>query len=76
MISQVCLLTIILFSTEANSTRNCIEDARNGINNIHRGNVFSGGQLPRCMVLDDVILVRSVIRSRHGGELLDGANDA
>ena len=76
MISQVCHYTDILFSTEANSTRVCIEDARIDINNIHRGSVFSGGQLPRCMVLDVVILVRSVIRLCHGGELLDGANDA
>ena len=76
MISKVCHLTIKLFSTEANSTQVCIEDARNGIYNIHRGSVFSGGQLPRCMVLDVVILVRRVIKFRHGGKLLDGANDA
>ena len=76
MISKVCHMTVKLFSMEANSTRVCIEDARNGINNIHRGSVFPCGQLPRCMVLDVVILVRRVIRLCHGGELLDGANDA
>ena len=76
MISKVRHLTVKLFSTEANSTRVCVEDARNGINNIHRGSAFPGGQLPRCMVLDVVILVRRVIRLRHGGELLDGAKDA
>ena len=69
-------MTVKLFFTEANSTRVCIEDARNGINNIHRGNGFPGGQLPRCMVLDVVILVRRVIRLRHGDELLDSVNDA
>ena len=76
MISKIRHLTVKLFSTEANSTRDCIEDARNGINNIHRGSVFPCDQLPRCMVLDVVILVRSVIRLRHGGKLLDGVNDA
>ena len=76
MISKGRHLTVKPFSTEANSTRACIEDARNGIYNIHRGSVFSDGQLPRCMVLDVVILVRRVIRLCHGGELLDGANDA
>ena len=76
MISQVCHMTVKLFSTEANSTRVCIENVRIGINNIHRGSAFPGGQLPLCMVLDVVILVRSVISLCHGGELLDGANDA
>ena len=76
MISKVRHMNVKLFSTEANSTRDCIEDARNGINKIHRGSALPGGQLPRCMVLDVVILVRRVIRFRHEGDLLDGANDA
>ena len=35
---------------------------------------FTGGQLPQCMVLDVVRLVRRAIRFRRGGELPDGMN--
>ena len=48
----------------------------NGIDAKHRGGADPGGQLPRYMALDVVIFVRRVIRFRHGGKLLDGANDA
>ena len=53
-----------------------VTTTENGINVIHRGGAFPGGQLPRRMVLDVVRLVRRVIRFHHVGELLDDRNDA
>jgi hypothetical protein len=50
-----------------------MDDVQNGINIIHRGCAFPGGQLPRCMALDVVILVRHVIIFCRGDKLLDGA---
>jgi hypothetical protein len=58
----------------ANGTRSYIEDVQNGINIIHRGWALPGGQLPRCMVLNVVRLVRHVIIFRRGGDLLDVDN--
>ena len=52
-----------------------VTTTENGINVIHRGGAFPSGQLPRCVVLDVVRLVRPVIKFCCGGELLDDMND-
>ena len=68
-------MTVNCFPRRQTAHENCIEDVRDGINNIHRGSADPGGQLPRCVVLDVVRLVSRVIRFRHGDDLLHDAND-